>query len=235
MSSLGLAPFLLDDKKYSSHEVIEVLSPLLTDSRLEKMHQVLDNRCWSVAPVLENIYDRGNVSAVMRSAEAFGFCNFNIIEREGAKFKESQRVTQGTDKWLCTKKFKKTKDCVTQLKSQGFKVYVTDLESAKPISEIDFTHPAAIVFGNEKEGASDEIKKVADATFILPMLGFAQSFNISVAAALTFQFIYLERIKNLGQHADLSGEQKNELLAHYMIKSLDRSHLILKEKLTHPV
>ena len=88
-------------------KVIEKFSFLLTEQRLKKIERVVSQRSNSLIPVLENIYDRGNISAVMRSAEAFGFYDFHIIYSV-APFKESARVTQGADKWLNVKKGNQT-------------------------------------------------------------------------------------------------------------------------------
>ena len=58
---------------YDSNQVILRLSEFLTEERLEKVINVIEKRSNYFIPVLENLYDRGNVSAVMRSSEAFGF------------------------------------------------------------------------------------------------------------------------------------------------------------------
>ncbi len=49
--------------------------------------------------------------------------------------------------------------------------------------------PICIVMGNEERGISDEMRSVADETFYLPMCGFAESFNLSVATAITLAYM----------------------------------------------
>lgn len=39
--------------------------------------------------------------------------------------------------------------------------------------------------GNEDRGISEEMRELADETFTLPMCGFAESFNLSVATSIT--------------------------------------------------
>lgn len=101
-------------------DVQEHISGNLTPSRLEKIKAVAALRDFDAAVVLENIYDRGNASAVMRSAEALGFPNVHLIEG-GQKFKEANRTTAGSDKWVELKKWKSTRDCVEQLRREGKK------------------------------------------------------------------------------------------------------------------
>jgi tRNA (guanosine-2'-O-)-methyltransferase len=168
----------------TASEIVNVLSPRVTPERWAKIQAVVGRRHSHLSVGIEDIYDRGNASAVMRSMEAFGFYQLHMIELS-EKFKESQRVTQGADKWIEVKKWKTTKSCVEHLKSEGRKIYVTHLDpQARALEEIDTQQPFTIFFGNEKKGASPELIALADETVFIPMRGFVQSFNISVAAAV---------------------------------------------------
>lgn len=207
--------------------ILEHLEPLLTNERKARIDDVLSKRTYGVVPVLEDIYDRGNTSAVMRSAESMGFQPFHIIEK-GEKFKESARVTSGADKWLDIVKWKQTEDCLNDLKSRGYQICVTALEDSVPLSEVDFSRPTALLFGNEKEGASAEAKELADQCVLIPMQGFTQSFNISVAAALSFYHAHLGRTRSFGQSGDLKDEEKEILRALFYAKTLTQAEEILK-------
>lgn len=175
------------EKDYDVDLIINSFEFLLTEPRREKINRIVQFRSPSLIPVLENIYDRGNISAVMRSAESFGFYKFHIIDSV-SQFKESARVTQGADKWLNVKKWKSTEPALLSLKEQGVKIYTTALtESAVEIQDLDFSSPVALVLGNEKDGVSQTALDLSDGNVLIPMVGFTQSFNISVAAALCFQ------------------------------------------------
>lgn len=208
-------------------DVHDFIGSLLTPERRAKIDQVAQNRNFSNCVVLENIYDRGNASAVMRSGEALGFVNFHLIEL-GEKFKESQRTTAGADKWIEVTKWKSTSACVQALKRQGYRIVVTHLsESSKPIQQVDFSQPTALVLGNEKEGASPEMIASADDLVILPMTGFVQSYNISVAAALCLYHQFQDRHRRVGLTPDLNSEQIAILQAKYYLRSLDSAEDIL--------
>ena len=95
----------VDSKQLSPQQVVGLLTNILTEERIQTIDQVLQSRTNQFVPVLEDIYDRGNINAVMRSAEAFGFYNFYVVDKEGAKHKDSNRITKGTHKWLNIHKF----------------------------------------------------------------------------------------------------------------------------------
>lgn len=212
-------PIVYDGKSYSIDSVFDQLAPLLTEPRLARIKEVVAKRTMNLAVVLEDIYDFGNTSAVMRSAEALGVLPIHHIVKS-TKFKVSQRVTKGAEKWLLQSRWNSTTDCFNSLKSQGYKIAVTHLSAhSVPIEEIDFTHPTALVFGNEQDGISAEAADQADYSVIIPMHGFVQSFNISVAAALSLHYARLFQDKSRQQLNQLTTYEERKLLAYYILMS----------------
>lgn len=221
---------LLDGQlNLSPQDVLTNIFPLLTEERQKKIEKVVSQRCFDISVVLESIYDRGNISAVMRTAEGLGFSNFHVIETF-TKFKEANRVTQGADKWVETKKWKKTSEFIKYAKDKKIRICCTSLKAAKPIAEVDFSTPLALVLGNEKDGVSDEMLEAADERIIIPMPGFVQSFNISIAGALGLYHIYQDRVRRLGKASDVTPVQIEILKAHYALRTLDSGEAILKSK-----
>lgn len=209
----------------SDSQIIETLSTRVTPERWTKIQNIVSRRISHLSVGIEDIYDRGNASAVMRSMEAFGFYQLHMVELS-EKFKESQRVTQGADKWLDIRKWKSTKECVQHLKSEGRKIYVTHLDpQAKALEEIDVAQPFSLFFGNEKKGASEELLSLADESVFIPMRGFVQSFNISVAAAVAL-YSLLQRIpKN-----SLSQSETERLTAYYLTQSVESWEVYFKSR-----
>lgn len=83
-------------------------------------------------------------------------------------------------------------DAITSLKNQGYSIYASDLNpDSKDIRDVDWigAGPICICMGNEEQGISDELRRHADVTFTLPMVGFAESFNLSVATAITLAHV----------------------------------------------
>ncbi|MGE0615835.1 MAG: TrmH family RNA methyltransferase [Bacteriovoracia bacterium] len=209
-------------------QIIQLLDPYLSSERKRRISEVIQGRTRTVVPVLDRVCDLGNINAVLRSAEALGFDQIEIIE-SGDGYKTSNRASQGTDKWLTMRKWQDPARCLEQLKQDGYRIYATHLSpTAVPIHELDFTQKCAVVLGNEKEGVGAEVLQRADATFMIPMYGFAQSFNISVAAALCFNHIASDRMRRQGRHGDLSPEAREELQARYFELSVPSAEPILE-------
>ena len=216
-------PFCLGETQLTAEEVISLAAPQLTELRRQRLSQVVEHRFLSFAPVLENIHDQGNISAVMRSAEAFGFINFHLLETKRQRFKAARGVSKGTHKWLDVHIHSSARELVDDLHGRGFQVFATHLgEGSQALQELDFSRPMALVFGNEKTGVSEDLRALCDGQAVIPMYGFAQSFNISVAAALAFQWAHLQKSQAQGKAGDLTEEQKRLLLANYYLRSLDR-------------
>jgi tRNA (guanosine-2'-O-)-methyltransferase len=230
--SLHTSPFIIEGVEFTSEEIIDVMTGYVGEDRQEKIERVVSERTYTVVPVTEGLFDRGNVSAVMRSAEALGYQSMHIIE-SAKRFKKANRVTQGADKWLDLKRWDNTQPCIDHLRSKGYRIVVTHMsETAKPIDEVSFTQPTAIFFGNEKEGVSPELVEQADDCVVIPMTGFAQSFNISVAAALTLYHIHHERARELGKHGDLTTEEHKGLIASYYMRTVTHAEdILLRHKL----
>jgi tRNA (guanosine-2'-O-)-methyltransferase len=209
-------------------ESILALADHMTEERRARLEEVVARRSLYMVSVLENIYDRGNVSAVMRSAEAFGFLGMYLVDKPGTKFKAANRVTKGAEKWLDVRMHASPSSAVSDLKERGYQIWATDLNTPHTIDTIDWKKPTAIVLGNEKDGVSEEMKSLCDGTFRIPMLGFSQSFNISVAAALIYYRAHLEtRDLKVG----LSEGERRQVLANYYLRCFDNPEAILKSKL----
>lgn len=200
-------------------EIIELLGPRLTERRRRRIAEVVEGRTDEVVTVLDGIYDRGNTSAVIRTAEALGYLSMHVVESQ-EHFKEANRVTQGTDKWVDIERWEGPEPCIRRLRDQGHRIYVTALEAEKTFDEVAVEPPAALVFGNEKDGVSDAMREAADEAFRIEMPGFAQSFNISVSAALVLHELY-ERRRDSGGHGTLGERRRRILTARYVVKSVD--------------
>jgi tRNA (guanosine-2'-O-)-methyltransferase len=105
-------------------------------------------------------------------------------------------------------------------KAQGFQVVVTHLEErAVSFREIDYTKPTLLVMGNEKEGVSPEVIKMADEVIIIPMQGMVQSLNVSVATALIL-YEAQRQLENAGRYdaSVLSKEKREEIKAAWVYR-----------------
>ena len=152
---------------------------------------------------------------------------------DGVRYKTSERTTQGADKWLDVHHWPSPQPCIDHLKAQGYTLVVTHLDEASvPIDAIDFTQKTALVFGNERDGASEMMVALADQTCVVPMAGFTQSFNISVAAAVCLYHARQDRLHRQGYQGDLTDAQREHLRAHWYMKSVRSARQILTRALS---
>jgi tRNA (guanosine-2'-O-)-methyltransferase len=215
------------DRDYDHQTIVRLLAPQFTEDRLARLRQVVAGRTRHFVPIIENPYDLGNVSAVMRSSEAFGFLDVNLMIPPGSRFKAANRVARGADKWLDIQMDRSPAQSVARLRERGFKIYASSLEAAEPIDTLDFSQKCAVVLGNEKDGVSPEMLELADRRFFVPMQGFTKSFNISVAAAIIFYHVWQNRVRVHGRSGDLSEQEQDILLANYYLRSIDNPGPIL--------
>ncbi len=209
--------------------IIELLTPHISEDRRARIDAVVAQRTYSVVTVCDNLYDTGNVAAVMRSAEAMGIQEFHSIQLHD-QLKRSQRITAGADKWLDIHHWRDRAACVEAIQARGYRIVATQLsDDCVDISEVDFTEaPTAIVFGNEHDGVSPEVLEASDMRCILPMTGFAESYNISVAAALSFYHIRRDRLSRGSVHGDLTERERAILRADYYMRSINKPHRLLR-------
>jgi len=185
--------------------------PQITDKRLAKMNSVLDKRLNKLTIVLDNVFDPHNISAVLRSCEAFGIQDVHIIETT-EKFVVNREISHRCEKWLTLHIWKGFKECAVFLKQNGFALYSTCFaDDAISIYDIPIDTPIAIVVGNEHRGVDSEFTELCDGKVIIPMYGFVQSLNVSVASAVVLAALSF----NLRTHADestfISNERQNKL------------------------
>jgi tRNA (guanosine-2'-O-)-methyltransferase len=212
-------------------EIVAILRPHLSAERIARIDEVLDNRTYSLAVVVDGMVDTGNVSAVMRSADAFGVQAFHAVDRAGS-YKHSKRTAQGARKWVDRWVWKEPAEAIEALRQQDYRLVVADLDpSAIPVGQADLSERTALVFGNEFAGISDEFRAAADEVVAIPMSGFAQSLNISVAAAICLYEVRRCRLERLGAHGDLPASDRERLRAVFTIKSVRHSRKIIERAL----
>lgn len=213
---------------FTASEVVQVLEQYLTPERRSRVAEVIAGRTYTVTPVVEGLYDQGNVSAVMRTAEALGYQSLHVAETQD-NFKIANRVTQGADKWLDVYRWATTRGCVAWLRAHGYRVVAMCMDGARPVSEIEFATPAALCFGSERDGVSPELLELADERAVIPMPGFTRSFNISVAAGLALYHVREWRLRALGRHGDLTREEQHLLTASYYVRAVEYAERLLNE------
>src|SRR6476660_7034640 len=174
----------------------------MTPERINKLTKVLLHRQANFTVVMENVHDPHNISAVMRTCDAVGIQDIYILNTKIPRHnKWGSKSSSSAAKWLTVHQYSDAETCFAHLRKNYHHVYATRFYSdAISLYDIDFTNSVALVFGNEHEGVSDEIKDMVDANFIIPQVGIIQSLNVSVACAVTIYEAF--RQKKIAHHYD---------------------------------
>jgi tRNA (guanosine-2'-O-)-methyltransferase len=159
----------------------------MTPEREERLKKVLYKRQQDLTVVLENVFDPHNISAVMRTCDAVGVQDLHVLNTKISKHKKwGARSSSSAAKWLTIHQHTDASVCFDELRKKFPLILTTHLSSsAVSLYEIDFTNPVALVFGNEHDGVSEEIRTLADGNFVIPQVGMIRSLNISVACAVS--------------------------------------------------
>jgi tRNA (guanosine-2'-O-)-methyltransferase len=187
-------------------EYLAFLENILTENRKERFQNVLENRTKHFTIAVEDIFQMHNTSAVMRSCEVFGIQELNVIEQRYGKTIDKE-IAMGAQKWVDINKFETVTDCVKTLKSKGYQIIATTPhEDDCLLDDFDISKPSALFFGTERDGLSEEILKESDGFLKIPMVGFTESLNISVSAAIIIQNL-MNRLRNSDVEWHLSDEE----------------------------
>src|SRR5207237_5624790 len=101
-----------------------------------------------------------------------------------------RRVTQDAQKWLDLDRHPSGAACAAALRETGFDVWAGHLDqTARLYTDLPADRPVALLFGNEHEGPHAETLARCTGTFRIPMAGFTQSFNVSVAAGIALAWL----------------------------------------------
>ena len=204
-------------------KLLEYFEGYLTDKRKQTFKDVLSQRTRHFTVVLEDIYQAHNASAVVRTCDIFGVQDIHAIENKYTN-KVSRHVAKGSQKWLNIKRYREDGDnttaCLNHLKKEGYQIIgTTPHNNSCMLQEFDITKKSAFVFGVEAEGISEIVKHNADGFLKIPMVGFTESLNISVAAAIILQDV-TTKLRESTINWQLTDQEKKVLYFDWVKKTI---------------
>lgn len=206
------------------YKFIEYLEDFVTDNRKALFKKVLEDRTRHFTVAIEDIFQPHNSSAIVRSCDIFGIQDLHVVETK-YEFYASNQVAKGAQKWLDFSLYNKqdannTLDCIADLKSKGYKIIATTPHNESCyLQDFDISQKSAFFFGVEKQGLSKHVMDNADGYLKIPMVGFTESLNISVAVAIILQNLN-ERLRNSDISWQLSDIEKSELYLKWLQKTI---------------
>ncbi|RAR48558.1 TrmH family RNA methyltransferase [Flavobacterium lacus] len=212
------------NEKLKTIEYLTYLEGFLTENRKTKFLDILQFRTNHFTVAIEDVFQMHNTSAVMRSCDVFGIQELHVVEQKFGKSIDAE-IAMGAQKWVNVHQYQTNQHCIDKLKKSGYQIVATSPHNNSCLlDDFDFTKKTALFFGTERDGLSEEVLTQADSFLKIPMVGFSESLNISVAAAIILQNL-TNRLRNSQLDWKLSEEEiffKRIDWARKSIKDIDR-------------
>ncbi|MCX7550236.1 TrmH family RNA methyltransferase [Xanthomarina sp. F2636L] len=200
-------------------KLLAYLETYLTENRRQRFDTVLKQRTKHFTVATEDVYQLHNTSAVIRTCDVFGVQEVNIVEEVNSKQIDSE-IAMGAQKWVDLNRFHSVKDCIQDLKQQGYQIVATTPHTKDCLlHEFDVTKKSCFFFGRETEGLSQEVIDQADCYLKISMSGFTESLNISVSAAIILQHV-TTKLKQTDIEWELTEEEQQEKRLDWIKKTI---------------
>lgn len=159
--------------------------------RYERIKSVLARRQLDLTVLMEDLQKPHNLAAIVRTSDSVGLHRLHAVRlNQGAHdIGLSNFYSSGAKDWVDVQQHETLQSAVDVIKQtpqmQKPQIIAAHLsDQAVDYRDINYTQPTILLLGSEKFGVSEEAAQLADQHAIIPMLGFVESLNVSVAAAL---------------------------------------------------
>ncbi|MFO7563475.1 MAG: RNA methyltransferase [Enhygromyxa sp.] len=208
---------------YGAGAMIEALRPYLTEQRRERIEAVLRGRLRGLEVAIERPYDPHNAAAVVRSAEALGAWAVHVIEAS-ERILRAPGTTTGTHVWIDTRHHRSLEGFLQGQREAGMLLAGACVDATHMLDELPLDRPICLLFGNEHAGLSAAAQAACEVRFRIPIYGFAESYNLSVAAALSLYATSSRVRARLGAEGDLDEAGRELERARCYFRSVDERH-----------
>jgi tRNA (guanosine-2'-O-)-methyltransferase len=200
--------------------VVETLEPLALEERRARLWSVVRGRIGNVTVLMDAPHDPHNAAAVLRSCDGFGIPRVHLVPR-GEDFAVGRTVAKGAERWIEVVPHRTPEAALAALHAQGYTTVATHPEGNLAPAELAQLPRVALILGNEHDGLRDALHAGAKQSVRIPMRGFVESFNVSVAAAV---LLYAATV---GRDGDLSESEQLRLYARALVRSVPRALEVL--------
>jgi tRNA (guanosine-2'-O-)-methyltransferase len=217
-----------------TNQIIDYFQSFLSEHKKSLFDEIIRDRTRHVTVVLEDLFHPHNTSAILRNCDCFGIQDIHVIENNH-RFVNSRDISKGSNKWLDIYRYNEneqnTLSCLDTLKKNGYLIAaMSPNENDVLIDDLPVDQKIAMVFGAEKFGLSDKTKQAADVFVKIPMLGFTESFNVSVSAALSLSHIS-QKIRNQEVSWQLTPEEIQRIKLTWTLRTIQSARSIVKRYL----
>ncbi|SDM26070.1 tRNA (guanosine-2'-O-)-methyltransferase [Catalinimonas alkaloidigena] len=213
-------------------ELLQFLETYLTDERRQKLVEVARQRTRHLTVVVEDSFREQNASAIVRTCDCCGIQDLHLVANS-SDYQVAENIAMGARKWVDLHLYRDHPDntvaCLERLRAEGYQVVATTPhQRAATPDTFDLKRPSALFFGREKRGLSPVVFQEADAVLHIPMVGFTESYNIAVSAALVLYTL----TQRLRQQEDttwqLAPDEALVLRLRWALRSLPRGRALVE-------
>ncbi len=190
-------------QRFGTETVIAALEIFATEARRARIREVLARRLQSVTLVVDALHDPHNGAALVRSCDAFGVQTMHAIERK-EPLAVAASVSRGTQKWIDVVRWEGGAPCIAALKARGYALVATHPDGDLEPEDLASIPKLGLVMGNEREGIDPELRAACEHAVRVPMVGFVESLNVSVTAAILLHAATRRRPGDLDEARKLS-------------------------------
>ncbi len=138
-----------------------------------------------VLVIAEDLDEAGNLGSLIRTADGSGA---GAVIATGAAADPAQRkclrASLGTAFRLPVAWVERTPEALAWARQRGYHLVATSPGARDGYAQARYGHPVALIFGNERRGLEAETLRACDQLVRIPMLGSADSLNVTVAAGV---------------------------------------------------
>ncbi len=209
----------------------QLLEPFVLPLRIERFRKVAACRTAALTVVLDHLHHEHNISAVIRSADAFGLKSVHLV---GEPVQIHQTISIGSERWIEIQQHEDAPTAVEVLRSAGYRLVVLQTADkptdrpAMPVYDLPFHEHLALVFGNEKDGLTPHFLEAADLVGHIPMFGFAESLNVSVACAISLFCSTLAGARAERRVPTIGAEEQAKLVGKWLRRDVRAAELIIE-------
>ena len=221
--------------KETRDRLLEEIKQYMTTERDALFDKILLDRTRFLTVVAEDLYQEHNGSAILRTCDCFGIQDLYYI-KDRNEFAHTEKISRGAEKWVDLYEMYREGDnslsCINELRSKGYQIVATTPhQDGVDLNELKVDKPMALFFGSEKPGLTQTVLEEADIKIRIPMYGFTESYNVSVAVALILNKLVAEMRKLDTQDWQLSEEERREIKLLWILRTIQSPRFILKRHL----
>ncbi|MBH70298.1 MAG: rRNA methyltransferase [Flavobacteriales bacterium] len=213
----------------NNNALIEHFKQFVSKKRFDLFNKKVQDRTRHITLVLENMYQARNISACLRSADCFGIQDVHIIENDN-HFEDDNEVSMGASKWLKINNYNKEKhntlSTIKLLKKKKYQIITTTTSNENTdLYNIDLNKKIAIIFGSELNGCSNEALSHSDLKMKIPMYGFTESLNVSVAVSICLHYLS-KKMRDTKIDWKINKSERENIMLDWLRKSIKSSKKI---------